>query len=224
MNNWNQQIANSSAEEPILPVSAGITVFSIPKYGYASTHLQMKMPSQLFYICRGILNQEAQTIDAEGRIHVLNRENTTGVEQWSVKFLDYIYFALLMICYIRYHYWRSTTTHWTRTVLPPPSDLPSINNITGTPTVIGKRGKLVAPRSGGEALLAILPSNAPNSTALSIIGSTAQGHFRDWKVLWEAVYGCVAEPLFDRYRLEEDGVLSLFLVNGTMLQVVDFEL
>ncbi|PSR74487.1 hypothetical protein PHLCEN_2v9784 [Hermanssonia centrifuga] len=186
MNNWNQQIANSSAEEPILPVSAGITVFSIPKYG-------------------GILNQEAQTIDAEGRIHVLNRENTTGVEQW-------------------YHYWRSTATHWTRTVLPPPSNLPSINNITGTPTVIGKRGKLVAPRSGGEALLAILPSNAPNATALSIIGSTAQGHFRDWKVLWEAVDGCVAEPLFDRYRLEEDGVLSLFLVNGTMLQVEDFEL
>ncbi|KAI0337868.1 hypothetical protein BDW22DRAFT_1339134 [Trametopsis cervina] len=182
-NNWNQRIANTSAGEPILPVSAGITIFSIPKYG-------------------GILNQEAQTLDDEGRVHVLNRENTTGVERW-------------------YHYWRSTSAHWTRTPLPSPTELGSSNNITGTPTVIGKRGKLVF---GAGALFAILPSNAPNSTALSIIGSTAAGHFRDWEVLWEAPEGCVAEPLFDRYRLAENGVLSLFLVNGTSLQVLDFEL
>jgi len=54
-NNWGQVIANTTAAEPILPVSAGITIFGIPKYG-------------------GILNQEAQTVDSEGRVHVLNRE------------------------------------------------------------------------------------------------------------------------------------------------------
>lgn len=121
---------------------------------------------------------------------------------------------------------------WTRTPFPLPDVLPSTNNITGTPTVIGKRGKLVAPplnsgvlgSNSGAALLAILPSNAPNSTALSILGSTAAGSFRDWRVLWEATSGCVAEPLFDRYRLQGDGVLSLFLVNGTELQVSDFAL
>lgn len=32
-NNWNQAIANLSSQEPVLPVSAGITIFSIPKYG-----------------------------------------------------------------------------------------------------------------------------------------------------------------------------------------------
>jgi hypothetical protein len=99
--------------------------------------------------------------------------------------------------------------------------LHSANNITETPTVIGKRGKVVA---GSDILYAILPSNAPNSTALSIISSTASGHFRDWQVVWEAREGCLAEPLFDRYRLSEDGVLSLFLVNGTALQVSDFAL
>lgn len=36
LNNWNQQIANTHAQEPIVPVSAGITIFSIPKYGYSS--------------------------------------------------------------------------------------------------------------------------------------------------------------------------------------------
>jgi hypothetical protein len=62
-NNWGQKIADLSVEQPIMPVSPGITIFSIPKYG-------------------GILNQEGQTVDDQGRVHVLNRENTTGVEQW----------------------------------------------------------------------------------------------------------------------------------------------
>ncbi|KAI0364621.1 hypothetical protein BV20DRAFT_974177 [Pilatotrama ljubarskyi] len=191
LNNWNQTIANMTAQEPIVPVSAGITIFGIPKYG-------------------GILNQEAQTVDSEGRVHVLNRENTTGTERW-------------------YHYWRSTTAHWTRTALPLTPELVSANNITGTPTVIGKRGKLVAPpNSPHHSLLAILPSNAPNSTAVSILRSTAAGHFRDWEAVWEAPNGCGWEPLFDRYRLDTstggDGILSLFLVNGTAIQVVDFDL
>ena len=32
-NNWKQPIANTTAEVPIVPVSAGITIFGIPKYG-----------------------------------------------------------------------------------------------------------------------------------------------------------------------------------------------
>ncbi|ETW76405.1 lignin expressed protein lep1 [Heterobasidion irregulare TC 32-1] len=189
LNTWGQPIANTTAGRPILPGSAGITVFSIPKYG-------------------GILNQEAQTVDEEGRVHVLNRENTTGTEQW-------------------YHYWRSTTSHWTRTPLP--LTLSSANasqallnpNITRTPTVIGKRGKLAALST---SLFALLPSNAPNSTALSVLRSTAAGHFRNWQVVWEAASGSRAEVLYDRYRLAADGVLSLFLVDGVELRVVDLEL
>lgn len=83
LNNWGQQIANTTAEEPILPVSAGITVFSIPKYGYAE-FLSSYFVQDAEYprSRRGILNQETQAIDSEGRVHVLNRENTTGVERW----------------------------------------------------------------------------------------------------------------------------------------------
>ncbi|EGO23046.1 hypothetical protein SERLADRAFT_471713 [Serpula lacrymans var. lacrymans S7.9] len=185
-NNWNQTICNTTAEAPVLPISAGITIFTIPKYS-------------------GILNQEAQIVDNEGRMHVLNRENTTGSELW-------------------YHYWRSVDTFWTRTAFP--LDIPSDYNITGTPTYIGKRGKLVVlPNS--QSLLAILPDNAPNSTALSILRSTADGHFADWTTVWEVSSGCVAEPLFDRYRLNVanggDGVLSLYLVNGTEVQIWDLD-
>lgn len=148
-------------------------------------------------------------------MHVLNRENTTGTEMW-------------------YHYWRSTIGHWTRNPFPSPSLLPGSHNITGTPTPLGKRGKLVAvpPANSNNAsesddsmLLALLPSNAPNSTAFVILRSTAQGHFRDWIVVWEGD-GCGWEPLFDREWLEQSGgkVLSVFLVNGTQLEIVDFDL
>ncbi|TDL16302.1 hypothetical protein BD410DRAFT_795503 [Rickenella mellea] len=184
-NNWGQAISNVPLQQPIVPASAGIVMFGIPKFG-------------------GILNQEGQTVDDAGRVHVLNRENTTGIEQW-------------------YHYWRDTNINWTRT--PFPLNISSINNITNTPTVIGKRGKLVAFRSN---LLAILPSNAPNATGLSILASTAKGKFADWTVVWEASSGCSTEPLFDRYRLNTnaggDGVLSLFYVNGTNVQVSDVDL
>jgi len=171
-NNWGQNIANMTANQPILPNSAGITIFSIPKYG-------------------GILNQEAQAIDEEGRMHVLNRENTTGTELW-------------------YHYWRSTTNDWTRT---------PFLNLSITPTVLGKRGKLAAM---GSNIIAVLPDNSPNSTILQLLASTAQGHFRDWNIIWEGE-GNGWEPLLDRTRVA-DGVLSLLIVNGTNVEVVDFEI
>ncbi|KAI0758576.1 hypothetical protein BD413DRAFT_300091 [Trametes elegans] len=60
LNNWNKTIADMEVQEPIIPVSAGITIFGIPRYG-------------------GTLNQEAQTVDR----HVLSRENTTGAERWQ---------------------------------------------------------------------------------------------------------------------------------------------
>ena len=92
--------------------------------------------------------------------------------------------------------------------------------------MIGKRGKLVpvASSDGGSTILAILPSNAVNPTGLSILASTDTGHFRDWEVVWEVEEGCGWEPLFDRYRLKADGVLSLYLLNGTDVVVTDLDL
>ena len=69
-----------------------------------------------------------------------------------------------------------------------------------------------------------LPSNAPNSTALSILLNTAAGYLCDWEAVWEAPSGCVWELLFDRHRLAEDGVLSVFVVNRTAVQVVELSL
>ncbi|KAG6828246.1 hypothetical protein H0H92_008680 [Tricholoma furcatifolium] len=186
MNNWQQPVGDLEQLIPVKPISPGITIFSIPKYS-------------------GIQNQEAQAVDKSGRVHVLNRENTTGTEQW-------------------YHYWRNTTTFWTRTPLPL-----SVTNITLTPSPSGKRGKIIAPPCSSD-ILAVLPSNEPNSSALVILASSAAGQFSDWRSMWEAPSGFDVEPLYDRYRLDSstdvggDGVLSLFYVNETKVSVIDFSI
>ena len=38
-NNWEQHISNLAEDAPILPTAAGITVFSIPKYGWVHRFL-----------------------------------------------------------------------------------------------------------------------------------------------------------------------------------------
>ncbi|KAJ8509343.1 hypothetical protein ONZ45_g8479 [Pleurotus djamor] len=106
----------------VQPNSPGIAVFSIPKFG-------------------GILNQESQTVDADGRVHVLNRENTTadGVERW-------------------YHYWKGTNAkggiEWTRVPFPLSIDGDK-NNVTSTPTVIEVLpGSMVCQTVMAEMLMA----------------------------------------------------------------------
>ncbi|RPA86337.1 hypothetical protein BJ508DRAFT_411505 [Ascobolus immersus RN42] len=77
----------------------------------------------------GILNQEGQTADRQGRVHVLNRENVNGRLTWM-------------------HYWRETNGQWTRNTLP--HSLPAL-------TQTGKRGSLISDSAGN--LFAILAGN-----------------------------------------------------------------
>jgi len=60
----------TAGSNPITPSSGGVTVYDIPQNS-------------------GILNQEGQTVDDRGRVHVLNRESRDGGFKW-------------------YHYWRDT--------------------------------------------------------------------------------------------------------------------
>jgi hypothetical protein len=91
------------------PDTAGVTVFNIPQNS-------------------GILNQEGQTVDQEGRVHVLNRENRgTGEYRW-------------------WHYWRSIEGNWTRDAI--------IVEGLGQATATGFRGKLAAVKG---KLIAVIP-------------------------------------------------------------------
>ncbi|KAL7266506.1 hypothetical protein RUND412_010946 [Rhizina undulata] len=100
--------------------------------------------------------------------------------------------------YLWYHYWRSATGTWTRNAI----------SFTGlaTPTATGLRGKLAIAPTG--ELLAILPSN--QDTELTVLASTAAGSFLDWTQIWNGS-GYACDPLWDKTRLRDYGVLSMLL-------------
>ncbi|CAJ2500755.1 Uu.00g036080.m01.CDS01 [Anthostomella pinea] len=58
------QIADLSKKESVLPNSPGIVAFDIPKGS-------------------SLANQEAQAVDHEGGVHVLNRDNLDGEQRWK---------------------------------------------------------------------------------------------------------------------------------------------
>lgn len=105
---------------------------------------------------------------------------------------------------------------WTRNAI-------SISGLTA-PTDVGLRAKLAATNSG--ELVALIPSNT--DTTVMLYYATPAGSFRDWKLLWKGT-GFDTEPLFDKHRLRDQNVLSVFLrQSGSFpnrrLQVIDFAL
>ncbi|KAI2641021.1 hypothetical protein GGS21DRAFT_547353 [Xylaria nigripes] len=93
-------IANLSRGESILPSSPGIVAFTIPK-GH------------------GLINQEAQAVDGEGGVHVLNRDCMDGgAQRWK-------------------HYYLAPYGEWTQRALP------HVDGVFG-----GKRGQLAVSRDG----------------------------------------------------------------------------
>ncbi|KAI3324666.1 hypothetical protein HD806DRAFT_51635 [Xylariaceae sp. AK1471] len=93
-------IADLDAGESILPTSPGIVAFAIPKGS-------------------GLINQEAQAVDSEGGVHVLNRDSVDGgVQKWK-------------------HYYLDPCNGWTQRALP------HVDGVYG-----GKRGQLAVSRDG----------------------------------------------------------------------------
>ncbi|SPN96630.1 uncharacterized protein DNG_00151 [Cephalotrichum gorgonifer] len=112
--------AGANLGPTIQPSSPGIHVFNIPQNS-------------------GILNQEGQTVDNAGRVHVLNRETVSGVLTWL-------------------HYWRDEEGTWTRNPV-----WHSLGQLTQT----GRRGKLAAHPTTGD-LFAILAANEGNEVGVYV--------------------------------------------------------
>lgn len=103
--------AGEALGSTITPDSPGIHVIEIPQNS-------------------GILNQEGQTVDNSGRVHVVNREILDGTLTWL-------------------HYWRDEEGTWSRN---------PIRHELGPLTQTGHRGKLAAHPATGD-ILAILAAN-----------------------------------------------------------------
>ncbi|KAI2782740.1 hypothetical protein F4815DRAFT_462475 [Daldinia loculata] len=96
-NGAGELIADLAKGESVRPDASGIVAFEIPKGS-------------------GLSNQEAQAIDHEGGVHVLNRDAEDGEQKWK-------------------HYYRSPKGVWTQRALP------HVQGIKG-----GKRGRLAVSK------------------------------------------------------------------------------
>ncbi|KAM0201025.1 hypothetical protein ACHAQD_011682 [Fusarium lateritium] len=115
------------------------------------------------------------------------------------------------------HYLRNTDGTWTKNAINP-------TGLNG-PDLYDPRGKLAGDATG-EYLFGLLPDPVKQSTGIYV--ATAAQSFKDWKSLAE-IPNTSTEPLFDKTRLHEFGILSVFVRQAggfpdRMLQVWDFEL
>jgi hypothetical protein len=115
------------------------------------------------------------------------------------------------------HYLRDTNGKWSKNAINPAG-------LNG-PDLYDPRGKLAGDASG-EYLFGLLPDPVKQSTGIYV--ATASKGFKDWTSLAE-IPNTSTEPLFDKTRLHEFGVLSVFVRQAggfpdRKLQVWDFEL
>lgn len=161
----------------ISPSTAGIAAWTIPQNS-------------------GIVNQEAQAADPQGRIHVLIRTDSTIAGGTRKPFHT--------------HFWRGEDGKWTRVNTRIPS---------GSPT--GDRGKILFDKEGNA--YALLPG-------FRIASASAARKWTDWKLTYVGNSTMrTMEPLYDKARLAEEGVLSVFwqeitTTGAATLRIQDFRL
>ncbi|KAI1177297.1 hypothetical protein F4777DRAFT_211055 [Nemania sp. FL0916] len=162
-------VADLSRGESILPSTPGIVAFEIPKGS-------------------GLMNQEAQAVDRDGGVHVLNRDNCSdsdsdsnsddskGILRWK-------------------HYYRSPSGTWTR------RPLPHVEGVYG-----GKRGQLAVSREND--LYLVLPHHA--DAKLTILKASKASGYKEYELVWRGEGFPPTDPLVDKARLASDNALSVF--------------
>lgn len=154
-------IADLRRDESILPTAPGIIAVAIPKGS-------------------GLTNQEAQAIDIDGGVHVLNRDHrdADGVLRWR-------------------HYYLAPGDRdtWVARAVP------HVDGACG-----GSRGRLAVGRDGD--LFFVLPHHA--DPVLTILRASRAARYADYELVWRAEGFPPTDPLVDKARLSYDNVLSVF--------------
>lgn len=199
-------IGDTSTGQRITVASEDVTVVSLDRY-------------------YGMMNQQAQAIDPQGRVHVLMFHCTPE------SYAGYYYSTWGPIGARRYyHYWRDAQGNWARNVLPFDADDPH--------SYVGQRPKLFICSNGDAyAIYQAWQSASLTSTAiyvhdgdLVIAAATETARWTDWQIIHVETGPFLSEALADPFRFE-DGVLSVMMqnspsVNGqsTPLRILDFQL
>ena len=128
----------------------------------------------------GIMNQESQCLDVHGGLHVLNRDSTSGTEEW------------------KHYHLAADSAQWTT------KSIPFYN-----PTTTGPRAS-VAFHPGTDSLFFVLPSNLDDERLHIVRGLLdANGTVSEYEHFWSGEW-FDGEPLIDEYGLEEYNILSIF--------------
>lgn len=140
---------------------------------------------------KGLMNQEAQAVDPDGGVHVLNRDTLDGKHLWK-------------------HYLRPSEG-----IVAPTTSFFATSDagIAGTwssrairPIDGPRRGRLAVVKNGD--LILILPDTT--APTMRILKASKEGGYTEYEELWVG-HGISGEPLVDTPRLDTDGVLSLFV-------------
>ncbi|KAI1119055.1 hypothetical protein F5Y14DRAFT_119831 [Nemania sp. NC0429] len=154
-------VADLRRGESVLPTSPGVVAFAIPKGS-------------------GLTNQESQAVDAEGGVHVLNRDHldADGVLRWR-----------------HYYLAPGDSATWTARAIP------HVDGACG-----GSRGRLAVSRDG--YLFLVLPHHA--DPVLTILRASRAAEYADYELVWRGEGFPPTDPLVDKARLSHDNVLSVF--------------
>ncbi len=197
---------NPATEELITLDSPGVTAVDISR----------------FY---GLMNQQTQAVDSQGRIHVVmwhcsdeSYEYAASNGYWETRTWGH---ALAR----RYnHYWRDAIGQWHHYEMP---------------CVAGSRPKLFI-RQNGDAFLIYQSVRDPIALGyglyfidgdLTICAATAQTQWTDWQIIHVEPGLFLNEMLADPYRFEQEEILSVMVQESpqqaglpTPLRILDFSL
>lgn len=194
-----QSTGNSSTEQLITLDSTDVTVVTLDSY-------------------YGLMNQQAQAVDSQGRVHIVMFHCTPESYQ------GYSWSTWGPIGARRYfHYWRDSQGNWYRSQMP---------------GYVGSRPKLFI-RSNGDAFAIYQSRQTVNLTStgiyfadgdLTIQAATAATLWTDWQIIHTETGQFLNEMLGDPVWFDQ-GVLSVMVQNSpstvgasTTLRVVDFQL
>jgi hypothetical protein len=194
------KIGSFSPQQLITRSSSGVNVVTLDSY-------------------YGIMNQQAQAIDSQGRVHIVMFHCTD--ETYASYPRTTIWGAVGARRY--FHYWRGSDGVWTRNELP---------------VYVGSRPKIFI-RDNGDAFViyqsweTVAPASTDiyiNRGNLVIQAATAATQWNDWQIIHTETGPFLNEMLGDRYRFA-DGVLSVMVQNtpsaiggSSALRVIDFQL
>lgn len=168
-----------------------------------------------------LFNQQAQVVDDDNRVHALmwHRRDEPGFEWVSGDGMD-----VNKTDAAYYHYYRDPGNgNWTRRRL-------SVDEPVGSRPEIGydQNGNMFAAYvSPGPTD----PAAVHSSGRLVIAGASKATNYSDWSVLHVDERNFIGEPMIDRDRLRNDGVLSVFVQEnspittntGSPLRLLEFK-